>query len=114
MRRRILVVDDDQAMCEMIDSELSRQGCDVSWRTSAQEGFRALERADFEVALTDVSMPGMSGIELCERIVANRPDVPVVVITAFGSMETAVAALRAGAYDFVTRMFTFTARIFAL
>ena len=54
-------------------------------------------------ALTDLNMPGMSGIELCERIVANRPDVPVVVITAFGSLETAVAALRAGAYDFITK-----------
>ena len=53
--------------------------------------------------LTDLKMPGMSGTELCERIVANRPDVPVVVMTAFGSMETAVAAIRAGAYDFVTK-----------
>ena len=48
-------------------------------------------------------MPGMSGTELCERIVANRPDVPVVVMTAFGSLETAVAAIRVGAYDFVTK-----------
>jgi DNA-binding NtrC family response regulator len=53
--------------------------------------------------LSDLNMPGMNGVELCERVVANRPDVPVVVITAFGSMETAVAALRAGAFDFVTK-----------
>ena len=103
MRRRILVVDDDQAMCEMIESGLSRQDCDVCWRTSAEDAFAALQTEDFDVALTDLNMPGMSGIELCERVVANRPDVPVVVITAFGSLETAVAALRAGAYDFVTK-----------
>ncbi len=103
MRRRILVVDDDRAMCELIESELSRHGCDVCWRTSAEEAFTALQRADYDVALTDLNMPDMSGIEFCERVVANRPDVPVVVITAFGSLETAVAALRAGAYDFVTK-----------
>ena len=53
--------------------------------------------------LTDLHMQGMSGLELCERIVANRPDIPVVVITAFGSLETAVGAIRAGAYDFITK-----------
>ena len=47
----------------------------------------------------------MNGLALCERVVANRPDVPVVVITAFGSLETAVAAIRAGAYDFITKPF---------
>ena len=48
-------------------------------------------------------MPEMDGIEFCTRIVANRPDIPVVVMTAFGNLETAVAAIRAGAYDFVTK-----------
>jgi two-component system response regulator HydG len=48
-------------------------------------------------------MPGMGGIALCERVAANRPDIPVIVVTAFGSMDTAVAAIRAGAYDFVTK-----------
>jgi two-component system response regulator HydG len=55
------------------------------------------------VVLTDLKMPGMDGIRFCSRIVANRPDVPVVVMTAFGSLETAIAAIRAGAYDFVTK-----------
>ena len=62
-----------------------------------------LAAADFDVVVTDLNMRGMSGLELCERIVANRPDVPVVVITAFGSLETAIAAIRAGAYDFITK-----------
>ncbi|NIP85194.1 MAG: response regulator, partial [Planctomycetales bacterium] len=56
-----------------------------------------------EVVLTDLKMPGMDGIQLCQRIVANRPDLPVVVMTAFGSLETAVQAIRAGAYDFITK-----------
>jgi DNA-binding NtrC family response regulator len=53
--------------------------------------------------LTDLKLPGLQGLDLCERIVANRPDIPVVVLTAFGSMETAMAAIRAGAYDFVNK-----------
>lgn len=103
MRPRILVVDDDQAMCDLIACELSRRDFTVAVRTSAEDAFAALQAEDFDVALTDLNMPGMGGIELCERVVANRPDVPVVVITAFGSLESAVAALRAGAYDFVTK-----------
>ena len=69
---------------------------------------------DFDVVVTDLNMRGMNGLELCERIVANRPDVPVVVITAFGSVETAVAAIRAGAYDFVTKPFELDALALAL
>ena len=103
MRRRILIVDDDRAMCELIDADMTRRGFDVTWHTSAKEGFASLRRESFDAVLTDLNMPQMNGIELCERIVADQPDVPVIVITAFGSLETAVAAIRAGAYDFVTK-----------
>ena len=65
----------------------------------------ALLEADFDAVVTDLNMPGANGIDLCERISTNRPDVPVVVITAFGSFDTAVAAIRAGAYDFITKPF---------
>ena len=103
MPGRILIVDDSQSMCEMIEADMRKRGFDPSWYLSAKEAFSAMKDEDFDVVLTDLQMPGMDGVELCERIVTNRPDVPVVVITAFGSMETAVAALRAGAYDFVTK-----------
>ena len=56
-----------------------------------------------QVVLTDLNMPGMTGLQLCERVVANRPDIPVVVMTAFGSMENAIDAIRVGAWDFVTK-----------
>jgi two-component system response regulator HydG len=56
-----------------------------------------------DVVLSDLNMRGMDGLALCERVVASRPDVPVVLITAFGSLETAIAAIRAGAYDFITK-----------
>ena len=103
MKGRILVVDDDQSMCELIEADLSRRGFQISWYTSADEAFRVLKNKEFDVVITDLQMPGMDGIDLCNRIVSNRPDIPVIVITAFGSMETAIKAMRAGAYDFVTK-----------
>ena len=103
MPARVLIVDDDQNMCKMIEAFLRTQGFEPSWYASAEAAFSALLTGVFDVVVTDLNMPGMDGVDLCERIVANRPAVPVVVITAFGSLETAVAALRAGAYDFVTK-----------
>ena len=103
MSGRILIVDDDAAMCEMLALALRKRDFDITTRTDAAGAFALLATDDFDVVVTDLNMKGMSGLELCERIVANRPDVPVVVITAFGSMDTAVAAIRAGAYDFITK-----------
>jgi DNA-binding NtrC family response regulator len=100
---RILVVDDDQSMCEWIAADLRLRGWDSAWHTSAAEALAALKSESFDVVLTDLRMPGLDGLGLCERSVASRPEVPVVVLTAFGSLETAVAAIRAGAYDFVTK-----------
>jgi two-component system response regulator AtoC len=102
---RILVVDDDRSMCELLQAGLARRGFEVIWRTSAVEALAAMSEGDFDVIVTDLNMPGTNGLELCERVTANRPDVPVVVITAFGSLDTAVAAIRAGAYDFITKPF---------
>ena len=90
-------------MCELLEADLKLRDFEPLWFTSAEEGFRAVEREPVDIVLTDLMMPGVDGIQFCERIVANRPDIPVIVMTAFGSMETAVAAIRAGAYDFVTK-----------
>jgi two-component system response regulator HydG len=103
MTGRALIVDDDRSMCELLQAGLTKRGFDVTFRTSAAESLELLQTQDFDVLVTDMNMHGMSGLELCERAIASRPDVPVVVITAFGSLETAIAAIRAGAYDFVTK-----------
>jgi two-component system, NtrC family, response regulator AtoC len=105
MTKRVLIVDDDQAMCELIATSLGKRGFEVTWRTSADDAFTLMQTEDYDVVISDLNMRGMNGLELCERIVANRPDIPVVVVTAFGSLETAVAAIRAGAYDFITKPF---------
>jgi DNA-binding NtrC family response regulator len=103
MSNAVLIVDDDAAMCEMLAKGLARKSFDCVFRTSADEALALMETATFDVVVTDLNMRAMNGLELCARIVANRPDVPVVVVTAFGSLETAVGAIRAGAYDFITK-----------
>ena len=105
MSGRILVADDDRSMCELLQAGLVRRGFEVTWRTDAAEALAVMSEGDFDAIVTDLNMPGTNGLELCERVTANRPDVPVVVITAFGSLDTAVAAIRAGAYDFITKPF---------
>lgn len=104
---RVLVIDDQQSMCELTKAAIEPHGFSVDWFTDPIEGYAAFERNEFDVVLTDMRMKGLDGIELCRRIVSNRTDVPVVVMTAFGSMETAISAIRAGAYDFVTKPLDF-------
>ena len=103
MKLRILIVDDERSMCDLLETDLRLRDFAPCCFTSAEEAFEAFCRDDFEVVLTDLKMPGMDGIQFCSRLVANRPDIPVIVMTAFGSLETAIAAIRAGAYDFVTK-----------
>jgi len=99
----VLIVDDERSMCELLETDLKLRQFDVVWHTSAEEGIRTVLEQPVDTVLTDLKMPGIDGLEFCRRIVENRPDIPVVVMTAFGSLDTAVAAIRAGAYDFVTK-----------
>jgi two-component system response regulator AtoC len=100
---RVLLVDDDDSLCETLAIGLRKRGDDVTTRTSAADAQSLVMDSDFDVVVTDLNMRQVSGIELCERIVANRPDLPVIVLTAFGSLDTAVSAIRAGAYDFISK-----------
>ncbi len=103
VKPRILIVDDERSMCDLLETDLRLRDYAPCCFTAAEEALEAFCREDFAVVLTDLMMPGMDGIEFCRRLAANRPDVPVIVMTAFGSLETAIAAIRAGAYDFVTK-----------
>jgi two-component system response regulator AtoC len=105
MKGRVLVVDDDKSMIELLAERLRKRQFDVVTAQGAAEGRVAFDSADPDVVVTDLNMPGQSGIQFCEWVVTNRSDTPVIVITAFGSLDTAIAAIRAGAYDFITKPF---------
>jgi two-component system response regulator HydG len=103
MGPHVLLVDDDASLADTLAIGLGRRGLEVAAHTSAAEALVALEATDFDVVVTDLNMRGVGGLELCRRVVANRPDIPVVVLTAFGNLERAIDAIRAGAYDFINK-----------
>ncbi len=103
MTERVLLVDDDQEHCEALGTTLRGLGYGVRYTTSPEEGLAWIGSETFSVILTDLSMGGMDGIELCSRILGARPDVPVIVVTGNASMDAAILAMRAGAYDFLTK-----------
>ena len=101
--RRVLAVDDEQETCDLLKMSLEREGFAVTTCTSAEAALELVGAVDFDLVITDLSMPEMGGLELCERVLGTRPNVPVVVITGQGSLETAIGAMRVGAYDFITK-----------
>ena len=105
MKAKVLIVDDDTSMCELLAEGLGQHGYEARWNASPQAALAQLSQHDFDVVLTDINMRDMSGLELCQKATEAHPQLPVIVITAFGSMETAVQAIRAGAYDFITKPF---------
>jgi len=102
---RLLVVDDEPEMCALLEAGLAKRGFEVTSRTSGDAALALLDQNDFDAIVVDLNMPATSGLDVASWVAANRPDTPVILITAFGSLETAVAAIRAGAYDFVTKPF---------
>jgi two-component system, NtrC family, response regulator HydG len=103
MKGQVLVVDDEQETCDLLEMALVRHGFKVTTSSNAQRALELVAAQDFDVVLTDLSMPEMSGLDLCERVLGTRPNMPVVVITGQGSLETAIGAIRVGAYDFITK-----------
>lgn len=106
MSGRLLIVDDDDDFRAELQRSLSRRGFDVTTAPNAQEARHKAEEGEIDVVVTDIHMPGGDGISFCQQLVQTRPDIPVVIITAFGSLESAVAALRAGAFDLITKPFS--------
>ena len=103
MKGRILIIEDDEAMGDMLDFGLSRRGFASRSVTSGQAGLKTLAEEQPDVLLTDINLPDINGIEVCREAAEKWPDVPTVMMTAFGSLETAIEAIRAGAYDFITK-----------
>ncbi len=102
---RVLVVDDDTALLRAVMRILGRAGHQVTGASDSLEGLSAALEDELDVALLDIRMPNVSGMEMLAEIKAKRPDLEVVMMTAHATVETAVAAVKAGAYDYLTKPF---------
>jgi two-component system response regulator PilR (NtrC family) len=103
MNGRILVVDDETIQRDIVKDILEDQGYDVLTSGSGQEALEQINTSPVDVILTDLRMPGMDGVELLEHVKIIDPDIIVVVITAYGSVESAVEAMKKGAYHYLTK-----------
>ncbi|MCA9687236.1 MAG: sigma-54-dependent Fis family transcriptional regulator, partial [Myxococcales bacterium] len=102
-KARVLVVDDDVDLLALLEAGLEDGGFDVDVCGSAERALELLEVAAHDIILTDINLPGMSGLDFCSRVVSDRANVVVMVMTAFSSIKSAVTALRAGAYDYLMK-----------
>jgi len=102
-RNRILLVDDEADILEVLELALLKMGLDAERAQTVAEAKQQLQRENFQLCLTDMRLPDGSGLDLVEFIGKNVPAVPVAVITAYGSTENAVAALKAGAFDYLSK-----------
>jgi DNA-binding NtrC family response regulator len=101
----ILIVEDNVELADLLAIDLKSRGHVTRTAHSAEDALALLRDCAFDVVVSDVNMGGMSGVELCRRVHARREDVPVVLMSAYGTLESAVAAIRAGAYDFIAKPF---------
>ena len=107
MRRTgsILVIDDEEIMREILDALLTREGYQVRLASSGEEGVELAKSVPFDAAIVDVMMPGLDGIATLEELKKIDDDLPVLMITAFASVETAITAMKRGAFDYITKPF---------
>src|ERR1700691_2958927 len=104
MKRRILVVEDEEKLRRVLDLQLTSAGFEVEKARTAEEALKVADRAD--LVLTDLRLPQMDGLELLSDIRRQNSQTPFIVMTAFGSIETAVAAMKSGATDFLLKPFS--------
>src|SRR5215467_4174033 len=104
MKKRILIVEDEEKLRRVLELQLTSAGFEVEKAGTAEQGMKVVDRAD--LLLTDLRLPGMDGLELLAKIRQQNAVVPVVVMTAFGTIETAVEAMKAGAIDFLPKPFS--------
>ena len=100
---RVMIVDDEEGFTIALSRALKNAGCEVHAFTSPEQALSALPQLDLDVVLTDIRMPGVSGVDLLQIVKRQKPQVEVLMITAFATVETAVAALKSGAYDYLTK-----------
>jgi two-component system, NtrC family, response regulator HydG len=106
MTSRILVIDDDEAILESCQTILQDEGHQVEVASGGEMGLALLRKESCDLALVDLKMPGLSGLEVLEQAAALDPDLVLIVFTAYGTIESAVEAVRKGAFNYITKPFT--------
>ncbi len=103
MAFRILIAEDEEITLDNIVDTMVDEGYEVVGTSNGAEALSKMEKEDFDILITDIKMPGLSGIELLEKIKATHPETEVIVITGFGSVSSAVEAMKKGAFDYITK-----------
>ncbi len=101
----ILVVDDEEIMREILETLLTREGYDVKLASSGEEGLELARALPFDAAVVDIMMPGINGIETLDELRRFDEDLAVIIITAYASVESAISAMKSGAFDYITKPF---------
>src|SRR4029453_6728301 len=101
----ILVIDDEEIMREILDTLLSREGYDVRVASSGAEGLDLARATPFDAAIVDIMMPGLDGIATLDELKRVDEDLAVIIITAYASVESAISAMKNGAFDYITKPF---------
>ena len=100
---KVLIVEDDESLRRVTQLHLDKLGFATSATETAEQALRMLEESPYDVLLTDLHLPGMSGVDLLKRVKMDNPDMIVIVITGYGTVASAVEAMKSGAYDYVTK-----------
>jgi len=102
---KIFIVDDELVMRKSLSGWLKRDGYDVDTAESGEEAIEKLKKTRFDLLLVDIKMEGISGLDVLKHVRENDPDMAVVMITAYGSISTAIEAMKNGAYDYLLKPF---------
>jgi two-component system response regulator AtoC len=102
-RKKVLVIDDDASLRRVMEMQLEEIGCDVVSVAGGKEALAVLEEITPALVITDLRIPGMSGMDILKLIRADHPELTVIMVTAYGTVKTAVEAMKAGAYDYLTK-----------
>jgi DNA-binding NtrC family response regulator len=102
-RRKVLVIDDDASLRRVMEMQLEEIGCDVLAVAGGKEALGVLEEVTPDLVITDLRIPGMSGMDILKSLRKDHPELTVIMVTAYGTVRTAVEAMKAGAYDYLTK-----------
>ena len=100
---RILIVDDDRQNGEFVQEQLSTHGCKAVWYSNPRQALRRFRRNRYQVGILDLKMPQMSGVELFQRLREKDPDIGLIILTGYPSVDSALATLKTGAYDYLKK-----------